>query len=439
VFEWWLVLVVIFVALLILMGTGLPIAFCFMLVNIAGVVIFWGGEVGLKQLTLSMFDSLNTFTLLPLPLFLLMGEVAFYSGIATNMIDALDKWLGRLPGRLSVLAVAGSTLMATLTGASMASVAVLGSVLVPEMVKRGYSKAMTIGPIVGSAGLAIMIPPSGLAVLLGSLGDISIGRLLIAIIMPGILMAVFFFTFVIIRARLQPDQAPAYDVEAAPLKEKLQSTVRYILPLGFIIFMVMGVMILGIATPSEAAATGAISTFILAAAYRGLNWNMLKKSVGSAIRIVIMMFIIISASKAYGQVIATSGAGQGLVAFMTELPVTPILIFIGMQIVIMIMGCFMDVLSIMMVIIPLYMPIVHALNFNPVWFGTITLLNLEMATITPPFGITLFVMKGVSPKGTTMGEVYRYAAPYVVIDLIVIALLIAFPVISLWLPGATAG
>ncbi len=419
------------------MASGLPIAFVFMLINIIGVLVFWGGGIGLKQLILSIFDSVTTFTLMPLPLFVLMGEVAFHSGIAPHMMDALDKWLGRLSGRLGLLAVGGGTLMSTLTGASLASVAVLGSVLVPEMEKRGYKKSMSLGPILGSGGLAIMIPPSGLAVLLGALGEISIGKMLIGIIVPGLLMAGLYATYIIVRCRFQPSIAPAYDVTHVPITEKIMFAVRYILPLGFVIFMVIGVIMLGIATPSEAAATGALSCFILAAFYRGLNWEMVKKSVNGTIKITIMMFMIIAGSKAFSQILAFSGASSGLVDLAVGLPLAPIFILIAMQVVIMIMGMFMDILSIMMITVPLYMPIVYLLGFNPVWFGVIVLLNIEMATTSPPFGLTLFVMKGVAPPGTTMGDVYRAALPFLGLDLIAMVLIIAFPVIVLWLPGLT--
>jgi tripartite ATP-independent transporter DctM subunit len=417
------------------MATGLPVAFCFMLVNIVGVFFWWGGQAGLDQLILNILASVTRFSLLPLPLFVLMGEVMFHSGIAPLMMDAVDKWLGRLPGRLSLEAVAGGAILSTLTGASMASVAILGSVLVPEMEKRGYKKPMSLGPILGSGGLAIMIPPSGLAVLLGAIGIISIGKILMAIIIPGLLMAILYAAYIIIRCQLQSSIAPAYEVPHIPLSVKLVATVKYILPLGFIIFMVIGVILIGVATPTEAAATGAIGTFILAALYRRLNWGVVKKAFSGALQVTVMMFIIITGAKAFGQVLAYSGASQGLIEFATGLPLAPIFILIAMQVVVLIMGTFLDVVAIMMVTLPLFMPIVTALGFDPVWFAVIFLLNIEMATTTPPFGLSLFVMKGVAPPDTTMGDVYKAGLPFLYCDLIAMALIIAFPVMAVWLPG----
>lgn len=433
--DWPIVLLIIFGSLIVLMATGLPIAFCFLFINIIGVMLLWGGGVGLKQLIFSIFDSVTTFTFLPVPMFILMGEVMFHSGIAPYMMNALDKWLGRLPGRLSLLAVGGGTLFSTLTGASMASVAMLGSVLVPDMEKHGYKKLMTLGPILGSGGLAIMIPPSSLAVILGAIGELSIGSILIAIIIPGLLMAALYAAYIIIRCRLQPSIAPPYSVTRYTLAEKLVDTMRYILPIGFIIFLVIGVIFLGIATPTEAAATGAIGTIILAACYRRLNWQILKTSFFSALHVTVMMFLIIVGSQAFTQILAFSGATRGLAELAVNLPLTPIVIIIVMQIVLLILGMFMAVVPIMMITIPIFLPVVINLGFDPIWFAVIYLLNIEMATTTPPFGMSLFVMKSVAPKDTTMGDCYLAALPFLYCDLIAMALIIAFPALALWLPG----
>ncbi|MFC2013787.1 TRAP transporter large permease subunit, partial [Chloroflexota bacterium] len=270
--DWPLALLVIFGGLLLIMATGMPVAFGFALINVLGIFFLWGGGAGLRQLTLSVYESLTSFILLPIPLFILMGDVVFHSGIGNVMLDAIDKWMGRIPGRLGILAIAGGTLLSTLTGASVASVAILGSTLVPEMERRGYKKPMSLGPILGSGGLAFMIPPSGLAVWIGAIGMISIGSILIAIILPGILMAFLYGSYIIIRCKLQPNLAPEYAVDLPSMSEKLRSLAKHVLPLGIIIFLVVGVIFIGVATPSEAAATGALGCFCLAAAYRKLNW-----------------------------------------------------------------------------------------------------------------------------------------------------------------------
>jgi len=433
--EWYLTLIAIIGGLLVLMLTGMPIAFAFVIINVIGIYLWFGGEIGLRQLIVSFSSGLTTFTLLAVPLFILMGDVMLYSGLSPKMIDALDKWLGRLPGRLGLLSVVAGTVFATFTGASMASVAMLGSTLVPEMEKRGYKKSMSLGPILGSSGLAIMIPPTSLGVLLGAVAEISIGKLLIAIIMPGLLLAALYATYIILRCHLQPDIAPPYPVSPSPMLEKLAATSKYILPLGFIVFLVVGSMFLGIATPEETAAAGALGTFILSAFYKRLNWGMVKKSFSGTVSISVMVFLIVMGAISFSQILAFSGASTGLVKLATSLAVAPILVFIAMQFIVVIMGMFMAATAIIMIVMPLFMPVVHALGINEIWFAVVTMINIEMALISPPFGMCCFVMKAVAPPDTTMGDCYRAALPFCYLDLIGMALIMVFPVIALWLPG----
>ena len=433
--EWWLVLLLIFGALLALFATGIPIAFAFLLVNVVGVIFFWGGEAGLRQLATSITGSVMTFTLVPVPLFILMGEVMFRSGIGYILIDVLDKWLGRLPGRLGLVAVGTGTIFSVMSGVSLASTAMLGSLLVPDMEKRGYKKLMSLGPILGSGGLAIMIPPSGLAVLLAALAEISVAGILIGGIIPGLMMAILYATYIIGRCRLQPSLAPAYEVPHVPLSEKLKATVRHVLPVAFIIFMVLGLIFVGIATPSEAAATGAVAAFILAALYRRLDWEMVKKSILGTLEITVMMFMIISGARAFSQILAFSGGGSGLLNFVLSIPLAPIMVVVAMQVVLLVLGMFMSVVAVMMIAIPIMFPIIMVLGFDPLWFGVLMLLNVEMATTSPPYGLSLYVMKGVAPPDTTMGDIFRAALPFLYCDAIVMGLMIAFPIIPLWLPS----
>ncbi|MFC1910028.1 TRAP transporter large permease subunit [Chloroflexota bacterium] len=433
--DWYLALFLIFGSLILLMVVGIPVAFAFIIVNTILVFVFLGGEVGIHQFILSMRSSITSFTLVPLPLFILMGEVMFISGIGPRMMDAIDNWIGRLPGRLSLEAVGGGALFATLTGASVGSVAMLGSVLIPKMEAQGYKKSMSLGPILGSGGLAIMIPPSALAVFLGTVGDISIGKLLIAIVFPGLLMALLYASYIITTCRIKPHLAPPYSVTLPPISKRLIDSIKYILPLGIIVFLVVGVIFLGIATPSEAAATGTLGCFVLSAAYGKLKWEVVKNATAAALRITIMIFVIILGAKAYSQILAYTGATNGMVQWTAGLPLNPLLIIIAMQIVLIILGMFINAGPVMMITLPIFMPIVRTFGFDEVWFGVIVLLNMEMAQTTPPFGLSLFVMKGVAPPDTTMGEVYRAALPYLYCDVIAMVLIFAFPQIALWLPS----
>lgn len=433
--PWWSAFIVILGSLLVLMLSGLPVAFCFIFINLVGAFFLWGGQIGFHQLIVSIFGSISNFTLLPVPLFILMGEVIFLTGIGPNMLNALDKWLGRLPGRLSLLAVGGGVLFSTLTGTSLASVAMLGSVLLPIMEKAGYKKPMTLGPILGSGGLAMMIPPSALAVLFGSIGEVSIGGILIAIIIPGLVMAALYAVYIIGRCYFQPDLAPVYDAPSSTLSEMILSTLKYLLPVGGIIFLVVGVIFLGVATPTEAAATGAIGCFILAALYRKLTWAMIKKATFNTLGITVMMFMIITGARAFSQIMAFSGASNGLIEYALTLPLPPILIIVAMQFVVFFLGMFISPLPIMMITLPLFMPVVHAFRFDPLWFGVIYLINIEMASTSPPFGMSLFVMKGVAPPDTTMGDIYRAALPFLYCDIVAMALVFFFPQLALLIPN----
>lgn len=436
--EWWVYLVIIFGALMFLLAMRLPVAFCFTAINLAGVYLFWGGEVGLHQLVLSIYGSVTRFSLLPVPLFVLMGEVLFHAGIAFQAIDVIDKWMGRIPGRLALITVASGTLFSTLSGSSMGTTAILGSILTPEMERRGYKKAMSLGSVMGSGGLAMIIPPSALAVVLGALARISIGRLLIAGVLPGLLMASFYATYIIGRCRLQPSIAPAYATAHIPLVEKLVSTVRYVLPFGIIIFLVIGLIFMGIATPTESAAMGAFACFVLVSSYRRLNREVMKKTIAGTLRITVMLLMILTGATAFSQILAYTGASRGLSEFVTGLNLSPIMLLIAMQIVILFLGTFMEPVSIMMIVFPVFLPIVSAAGFDLILFGLLVLINLEIGMKTPPFGLLLFVMRGIAPPGTTMGDIYRAIFPFILCDLIAIGTIIAFPQIALWLPSFMA-
>jgi tripartite ATP-independent transporter DctM subunit len=433
--EWWIYMMFFFGGLAALLLSGMPVAFAFLLVNVVGVYVFWGGSIGLSQLILSIDSSINTFVLVPVPMFILMGTVMFHSGVAFKMIDVLDNWLGRIAGRLSLLAVGAGALLATLTGVAMGSVAMLGSTLAPEMEKRGYSKTMTFGPILASGSLAIMIPPSALAVILASLGKFSVGKILVAIILPGLLLALAYATYIVIRCSLNPSLAPPYEVKPAPLGKRLSDLLKYVVPLMSVIVVVIGTIFLGIATPTEAASVGTLLCFILAFAYRKLDWAVLKAAVASATSITVMVFIILTGSAGFGQVLAYSGVTTGITNLALQLPVEPIVVLILMQLVVFFMGMFLEQTSILLVTIPIFMPIVSGLGFDVVWFGAIMLLNLELATLSPPFGLSLFVMKGIASADTNIMDIYKAAMPYVGINVLVMALMMLFPQIVLWLPS----
>ena len=433
--EWQLILILCLIGILLLFATGLPIAICFMIFNFVGAFIFFGSENGIQQIILSFYDSVSKFSLLPIPLFVLMGELIFQSGIAFKALDVLDKFMGRIPGRLSLISVAGGALFATVSSSTAATAVLLGKVLLPEMQRRGYKKPMTIGPIMGSGVLAPIIPPSGQAVLLASLAGLSAGKILIAAAIPGIVLACIYAAYIIIRCLIQPSLAPVYEISSTPMREKLLGFVRYVLPLGAIFFMAVGIIFIGITSATEAAATGVLGTIIIIAIYRKLSWGLLKKSAQGAARLTVMLFMILLGANAFSQILAFSGSAAGLTLYMSGLHMSPIFLWMIMLFVVLILGCFMDVNSIMMITLPIYMPVVNTLGINPLLFGVTMLICLEVGCITPPFGVILFAMSGVVPKDITLGDIYRAGVPFIICDLVGVAVIMAFPILALWLPS----
>ena len=436
--EWWLVLTFFIGGLIFLLILGFPIAFSFLLVDLLGILVFMG-PAGLNQMTLHVFSSLSTFTLAPVPMFILMGEVMFHSKLANNSIEIVDQWLGRIPGRLGLVAATTGTIFAATSGSTMANTAMLGTVLLPEMKKKGYKTSMSVGPILGVGGLAMLIPPSALAVLLASIGKISVSQILMAGIIPGLMLGAMFASYIVLRSWLNPSIAPSYQVKRIPLATKLGLTVKYLFPIAFIIFMVVGFIVLGLATPTEAGASGAIATFIVAAAYKRLNMQVIKDSLKGSIQVTVMALMIIAASKTFSSILAFTGATGQLTSTVQGLPVPPLAILIVMLVIVAFLGTFMESVSIMMICLPVFMPIATALGFNPVWFGILLLINLEMGQITPPFGMLLFVMKCVTDKDVTFQDICYAAFPYIIFDILVMAIIILWPNVALWLPNTVSG
>ena len=432
--EWQLAALLLFGLIVVLMLLGMPVAMAFLAANIVAAMVFMGGTAGITQLLNNGFGAMTSFALVPIPMFLLMGELFYYTGLAERMFNAIDRLLGNIPGRLAYVTVVGGTGFAALSGSSMGSTALLGSLMVPEMMKRGYSKYLSMGPIMGTGGLAVIIPPSALAVLLATLGRIDVGDLLLAGVVPGVLLAGLYAGLIFAWTWIAPGSAPGYAVERVALAAKLRLIVLDVMPMVLVIVLVIGLMVSGAATPTEAAALGCVGVMILAALYGRLSWRAFRRSVDAALRVTVMAFLIILGSATFSQLLAFSGASGGLIGWATGFEVTPLGMLLIMIAIIFFLGCFMDQLSMMLLTAPIFFPLAKTLGFDLIWFGLIMLLALEVGYTTPPFGLLLFVMKGVAPAGTTMREIYLAAAPFIVCVIALIALIIVFPPIATWLP-----
>ncbi len=432
--EWAPALALLIGTLIALMVTGLPVAFAFLGVNIVGAIIFLGGEIGLDQMVRNTVASVSNFSLAPIPLFLLMGEILFQTGVAFSAINAIDRLITRVPGRLSIVSVLGGTVFSSLSGSTIANTAVLGSALLPDMLKRGYHPTLAMGPIMATGSIAMLIPPSALAVLLGSLAGISIAKLLIATIVPGLLMAAAFLAYIIARCALNPALAPAYDVEDMSPWERCKPFFIYVLPLMSIFVVVVGSILAGLATPTESAALGSVASAVAAVAYGKFTVSSMQKAIGETAKISVMILFIIAGSVTFSQILAFSGATNGLLGLIDSLDAGTVAVLLAMLVILLLMGAFMDQVSMMMITLPFFIPLAQSLDINLLWFGVLMLLVMEISFTTPPFGLLIFVMKGVAPPEITLAQVYRAAFPFILLALTVLALILLVPELATWLP-----
>jgi tripartite ATP-independent transporter DctM subunit len=433
--EWWLALPMMIGLLVIFMASGLPVAFAFFGVNVVGAVVFLGGEAGLQQLVRNAMASLTSFTLVPICLFILMGEIMFHTGLAFKAIDAIDRLIRRIPGRLCLVTLMGGTVFSSLSGSTIANTAMLGSVLLPEMLKRNYRPSMAMGPIMAAGGIAMLIPPSALAVLLGSLANISIATLLIAGIIPGLMMSALYVGYVIIRCSMHPDLAPAYDLRQMSARERYRPFVIYVLPLSLIFFVVVGSIIFGVATPTESAALGCLATVLMVGGYRELNLRDMWTALRETTKLSVMILFIIVASITFSQILAFSGATSGLLGLIRAFDLSPMAVLVIMLVLLLFLGCFMDQVSMLMITVPFYIPLAQQQEISLPWLGVLMLLCMEVSFTSPPFGLLLYVMKGVAPPQTTMKQIYTAALPFILLDVLAIFMIILFPALALWLPS----
>ena len=428
--------ILLFGGLVAVMGLGLPVAFAFLALNVVGALLFLGGEAGLAQLARNAVQSITSFSLTPIPFFVLMGEVLFHSGVALKAIDAFALIIRRVPGRLSVIAIVAGTVFSAISGSTIATTALLGSLMLPTMLARGYDARMAMGPIMGIGGVDMLIPPSALTVLLGSLAGISIAGLLVAGIVPGLILSAVYVAYIIVRAGLNPALAPDERTEEGPCgAARWLPFLTHVVPLVTIFGLVIGAMTGGFATPTEAAAIGAAGTIAAAAVYRGLTLaNLMKALTGTVAVSGIILFIIVGATT-FSQVLSFSGVVNGLLGGVTGLGLSVNAVVIAMLLVLLFLGCFVDQVSMMLITLPFFMPLVQRLDIEPIWFGVLFLICMQLGLLTPPFGLLLFTMKGVAPASITMSQVYAAAVPYIVFGLIVLIAIFFFPPIATWLPA----
>jgi tripartite ATP-independent transporter DctM subunit len=419
--------------LCLVLAAGAPIFIGFLLLNLVGVWALFG-SAGFGMFAGSVTDSLSSLSLTTIPLFVLMGEILFRSGAVDVVFDGMDHLIGRLRGRLYVVTIALSTVFAALCGSAVAVVAMLGRTVLPAMHTRGYDMKLSAALIQGGASLAPIIPPSLLAVLIGSMANVSISALLVAGLLPGLLLAGMCIAYAYWRLWRDPTLAPPQDGALQVQRRKPLLALLRLLPFTLIIFSVMGLMLLGIATPSEAAATGVVGSVLTAAFYRKLSWSMVREAVVSTVKIASMILIILAVSVFFGQLLSFTGATSKMVEAIAAIDVPPLVMFWLLMIVPFVLCMFIDQFAFMLVAIPLYAPLVQKLGFDPVWFWTQFSINMTLASLTPPFGYTMYALRAAAPKLLTLQDVFAASWPITWVFVAGMAIMSVFPQIITWLP-----
>ncbi len=427
-----------FISLLLLLALGLPISF-----TIGGIAViftyFLLGESGLFLFGGSVFRQLTSFIFAALPLFVFMGLMLERSRIADDLYDMFYRWMGPFRGGLAVGTVLICTIFAAMAGVSAAATVTMGIVALPSMLKRGYNKQIALGCIGAGGALGVLIPPSVIMILYGVFAGESVGRLYAGGIFPGLLLSGLFCLYIAVRCFFQKDIGPALPPEErSTWAQKLVSLRAVILPI-ILILAVLGSIFAGVATPTEAAAVGAAGSVVCSAIYRRLTWKALYQASMGTLQTTCMILWIVIAVTAFTSFYTSIGAQDLIKRVLLGLPISPMMLIIAIQIIWFILGCFLDPTGIIMITVPIFVPVIKELGFDPVWFGVVFVVNMEMAYLTPPYGVNLFYLRGVAPPGITMADIYRSITPFVALQAVGLALVLIFPQIILYLPNLLLG
>ena len=427
-----LLFVFVFIVILLL---GVPLAFA----TGAVAVVFAYALFGLPGLTLvisRVFTLMGNYVLVSVPLFIFMACILERAGVAEAIFRAVHVWFGRVPGGLAVAVIFSCALMATMVGVIGAEIVTMGVIALPAMLSRGYDKKIALGSICAGGGLATLIPPSVVFILYGLTAGVSIGQLYMAGVVPGLLLAGSYCAYIIVRCWISPELAPPAPAEDRnrPLKEKIILLGELALP-GLVALMVLGSLYLGIATPTEAAGVGVVGAILAMIVNGRLSFAAVRKAVEDTTKVTVMLYWLFFGSSALIGVYTLAGGTQLIQDTMTSLPLEPIYIIIMFQVIWIILGCFIDWIGILFLTAPIFVPIAEKLGFDLVWLGVLFCLNMQISYISPPFGPAAFYLKGVTPPGITLAHIFGSVWPYLILQIIVLGLVIAFPQIALWLPG----
>ena len=418
------------VFLFLLLATGLWVALTLALVGVLGIALSSQASPGAVFAT-SVWGASSSWTLTALPLFIWMGEILFRTRLSADMFAGLAPWLGRLPGRLLHVNVIGSGIFAAVSGSSLATAATIGRMSLPELNKRGYDSYLSIGSLAGSGTLGLMIPPSIIMIVYGVAAEQSIPKLFIAGVLPGLALVILFSGYIALWALLNPSKVPPDDLKVS-FKTKILSTLR-LLPIISLIVAVIGSIYSGIATATEAAAVGVLGSLILAGLSGALTWNSLVDSVMSAMKTSCMIALILSCAAFLGLAMDYSGVPRLLAEWITGMNLSPVHLIAYLTILFIILGCFIDGISIVVIVSSIILPAIKLAGIDLIWFGIYLVLVVEMSLITPPVGMNLFLLQGMT--GKSLAFVSRASFPFFILLVLAVALLWYVPEVATWLPS----
>jgi tripartite ATP-independent transporter DctM subunit len=430
-----LLFVVAFVVILLL---GVPLAFA----TGAVAVVFAYSIFGLPGLTLvvsRVFTLMGNYVLVSVPLFILMACILERAGVAEAIFRAVHVWSGPLPGGLAVAVIVSCALMAAMVGVIGAEIVTMGVVALPAMLARRYDKSLALGCICAGGGLATLIPPSVVLIMYGLTAGVSIGQLYTAGIVPGIMLAGLYIAYIIFRTWLSPQLAPPASEEerALPLRERFALLGELVVP-GLVAISVVGSLYLGWATPTEAAGVGVAAALLAMIVNRRFSWRAVMSAVHDTTKVTVMLYWLFFGSSALIGVYTLAGGTKLIQDWMTGLPFGATGVLLMIMLIWIVLGCFIDWIGILLLTAPIFVPVANKLGFDPVWLGILFCMNMQISYISPPFGPAAFYLKGVTPPGITLGDIFRSIWPYIGLQLLALGLVIAFPQIAMWLPGTMA-
>ncbi|MBM4332295.1 MAG: TRAP transporter large permease subunit [Deltaproteobacteria bacterium] len=429
----WITLLIIF-SFLTLLLLGLPLAFVTGSVAVI-FTYFLVGPDGLFLIVTRIFTMMNNFILVAVPLFIFMACILERAGVAEDLFRTVYVWSGPLRGGLAIATVISCTIMAAMVGIIGAEITTFGLIALPAMFKRGYDKKLALGTVCVGGALATLIPPSVVFIMYGLVAGVSVGKLFIAGVLPGLMLASFYILYILIRAYLNPELAPAAPIEERNIsfKQKMIMLKGLILP-GFIVIGVLGSIYGGVATPTEAAGAGSLGAVISAAINRRLTWGIFEDSAIQTMKVTCMLIWLFFGASAIIGIYTLAGGAEFVKTTISGLPLGPLGIVIAMQIILIILGCFLDWIGILLLTMPLFVPIIQDLGFDPIWFGVLFCLNMQISYISPPFGPGVFYLKSVTPPEIKVEDIFGSIWPFAVILIFGLVLVITFPQIALWLP-----